>query len=428
MMLPDVLGAIPLQVVTGGLDAPGAQRLDEVEALGRRCGRQVPIADVTPETTALVTFTTGSSGTPKGANRTHGFLLAQHRALDAHVPYEPGDTDLPAFPIFLLNNMAAGITTVVPAIDLARPADTDPERVLAQLLHERLPCATISPSLLHRMSRFAAEHGVVLDGLRRMITGGAPVGPGLVRDFARAAPGAELLILYGSTEAEPMTHVTGEEMLRWLEEEPGFAEQEGVCVGRMAEGLAWRLVRLHKGPIRLGEAGWVEWDVAEGAPGELIVAGEHVCRDYFRNDEALSRAKAQDGDTVWHRTGDVGRLDEQGRLWLVGRVHNAILRGDATLFPVTPEEVLRGLDVVRQGAFVGLPDPELGERACAAFSTAEAPADAAEEAAWCAVVREALEAAGVTVDDVRLVARVPMDPRHHSKVDYDRLRALIGAE
>jgi len=425
MMLPEVLGRIPLQIVTGGLDAPGATRLDAVEKGGRENGRNVPVAEVAPETTALVTFTTGSSGAPKGANRTHGFLHAQHVALDRHIPYEADDSDVPAFPIFLLNNMAVGITTVIPAIDLARPADTDPERLLAQLMHGELPCATISPALIGHMARHALDHGVRLDALRRMITGGAPVGPGLVRDLFAAAPNADLMILYGSTEAEPISHVTGRQMLAWLDEEPGFAEREGVCVGWVDDALRFRIVRLCRGPMELGEAGWGALDVARGEPGELLVAGEHVCRDYFRNEEAFARAKVQDGETVWHRTGDVGRLDEQGRLWLVGRVHNAILRDGRALFPVSPEQLLRDLPFVRQGAYVGLADAALGERACVAFSTRRTVAEGEDPLARGEAVRKALEEAGVVADDVVCVERIPMDPRHHSKVDYDQLRALL---
>ncbi len=417
MMLADVLGGIPIQVVTGGLDAPGAVRIDEVEAVGREVAdlqADAPAtAAVVPDTTALVTFTTGSSGAPKGANRTHGFLFAQHQALDRHVPYEPGDADLPAFPIFLLNNMAAGITTVIPAIDLARPADSDAARVVSQLRHERLQCATFSPALLGRWARHAVTTDQPLTDLRRVLTGGAPVGPGLVRDFQAAAPQAELLILYGSTEAEPIAHITGADSLARLE------GAEGVCVGEVVPELKRRLVRLTKGPLQVDDGGWSEWDVPAGEPGELLVAGEHVCRAYWRNDEAFDRAKVRDpdGDTVWHRTGDVGRIDERGRLWLVGRVHNAVLRAGRHHFPVGPEEVLRGVPGLTHGAYVGMPDDNLGERAAVAYS---ADTDLTQR------VKDALDHAGVVYDEVRRVDRIPMDPRHHSKVDYDRLRDLLA--
>ena len=84
------------------------------------------IEPVQASDTALITFTTGSSGTPKGADRTHRFLAAQHRALDKELPYLMADIDLPVFPIFSLNNLAGGVTTVLPAIDLAVPSSKTP--------------------------------------------------------------------------------------------------------------------------------------------------------------------------------------------------------------------------------------------------------------------------------------------------------------
>src|SRR6185503_17258762 len=108
---------------------------------------EAPIEAVASEQTALITFTTGSTGTPKGANRTHRFLSAQHQALRRIIPYEPGDLDLPAFPIFSLNNLASGVSTVVPAINLAAPSPSDSAALCNQIQHGRVTCATLSPSM-----------------------------------------------------------------------------------------------------------------------------------------------------------------------------------------------------------------------------------------------------------------------------------------
>jgi acyl-coenzyme A synthetase/AMP-(fatty) acid ligase len=130
------------------------------------------IAAVESEFTALITFTTGSTGTPNGANRTHRFLSAQHYALSHVIPYTEKDRDMPAFPIFSLNNLATGVTTILPALNLAAPSDRDSAILACQILHENINCTTLSPSMLVGLARYCKEHNIQLPHLRRVVTGG----------------------------------------------------------------------------------------------------------------------------------------------------------------------------------------------------------------------------------------------------------------
>ena len=172
-----------------------------------------PVAPVEKEHTALITFTTGSSGTPKGADRTHRFLAAQHYALNRHLPYVEGDVDLPVFPIFSLNNLAAGVNTVIPAIDVGTPSDRDSLILMAQMKSQNVTCVTLSPGLLNGLSKYCLDNKITLPGLRRIITGGAPVSRDDTKRIKSVCPNAEILILYGSTEVEPMGHISASEML-----------------------------------------------------------------------------------------------------------------------------------------------------------------------------------------------------------------------
>lgn len=389
-----------------------------LEALIERGGSR-PVEPVLPDTSALVTFTTGSSGVPKGADRTHGFLAAQHAALATAIPYAPDDVDLPVFPVFSLNNLAAGVTTVLPDIDLAHPSPEDGARLAAQLQELDATCATLSPSLLRAVIAAVPAVSDGLGRLRRVVTGGAPISLRDVRDFERALPDSELHILYGSTEVEPVAHLVGSEM-------PG-EEGGGVCLGTPSPELELKFVRPHRDAITLGGNGWAGWEVDPEQGGELLVSGAHVCPGYFRNPEAFARAKVVDPDgVVWHRTGDICRVDDRGRLWMLGRVHNAVHRGGRLLFPVEPELLMKGLSFVEHAAYVGIPDPELGEAAWAVFTPApgmEAPGRGAPDMEG--RVRAALEAKGIPVDRVVRADHIPLDPRHHSKVDADALRRQL---
>ena len=380
--------------------------------------KRAPLAAVDPETTALITFTTGSSGVPKGANRTHRFLSAQHLALASVIPYESGDKDLPVFPIFCLNNLASGVTTVLPAIDLARPSAQDAETLALQIREESVSCTTLSPSLFNNLAEFALDNDIALPTLRRVVTGGAPVSSDDVKRFLQVAPRAVPLVLYGSTEVEPISHITAQEMLAVK-----TAASNGVNVGRVHVALRSKFIRLIRGPVTFSS--WEALEVPPGEPGEFVVSGPHVCESYFNDDEAFARAKIRDQDgTVWHRTGDVGSLDADGNLWLVGRVHNAILRDREALFPIQAEILLKRLPGVVRAAYVGLPDRERGEIAACAILLED-------ESRTKETVKElssAFKDKHLPVDAVYVLSEFPLDPRHHSKVEYEALREKIIAD
>lgn len=380
------------------------------------------IAEIDPvesNDSALITFTTGSSGVPKGANRTHRFLAAQHSALDKELPYNEEDRDLPVFPIFSLNNLAGGVTTILPAIDLAAPSDKDAAIIINQLFSANITCCTVSPSIFVNIADYCRKNKITLSKLRRVVTGGAPVSKDNVRDFKTIAPEAEILVLYGSTEVEPIAHIEAKEMLR------DDAKRQGVNVGRISEDLEYKFIKIWRKNVELTTQGWQEWEVESGKPGELVVSGAHVCENYYNNIEAFKSTKIKESNgKIWHRTGDVGVLDEQGRLWLVGRVHNTILRANEYLFPVHAEILLKRLDFVRQAAFLGIEDSRLGEKTCAAFSIKEGFTPENIEN-YALAVKSLFSENNIPVDEVKLVSEIPMDPRHHSKVEYSKLREML---
>ncbi len=389
-----------------------------------------PTQAVAQEHTALITFTTGSTGRPKGADRSHRFLAAQHYALARHLEYGPADIDLPVFPIFSLNNIASGVTTVLPALDLSRPTPEDPSRLVAQFRSCGVTCATLSPWLFRAVADHCLERGISL-GLRRIVTGGAPVSLDDVRRMRSIAPDAQILILYGSTEAEPIAHLDAQEWIQTSESasaDPLWVEY-GTNVGRIDPGLQVRFLKLQDIPHRpADQEAFDALQVAQGEVGELLIAGEHVCQAYFRDPEATSRAKvvAPDG-SIWHRTGDLGVVDDAGFLRLVGRVHNVVHHASGPQFPVRAEMVLRKAPWVERAAYLGMPGPEGSEQAWCVVQ----PSSSARErpnAELRAELDRILSHNGVVRDRVEFVDEIPMDSRHHSKVEYAQLRAQFPTQ
>ncbi|MCY4574298.1 MAG: AMP-binding protein, partial [Gemmatimonadetes bacterium] len=244
------LRRIERHFVTAGW-APRATRWSILE-------RYEPLNSITPCDSlhdALLTFTSGSTGVPKAAVRSHGFLLAQHEALAESIELEPGEVDLPTLPIFVLANLASGVTTVIPQGDLRRPGFIEPGPVLEQIERHRVTRTVGSPALYARLLRGAraAARGksapearsecddTGLRTLRKLYTGGAPVFPPLLQELQSALPLGRVIVVYGSTEAEPISH------LDWADADPAdrsamFAGK-GLLVGRPVRQIDLRILR-----------------------------------------------------------------------------------------------------------------------------------------------------------------------------------------
>lgn len=368
---------------------------------------------VDPSQPALITLTTGSTGPPRAAPRSHALLWAQHRALSHHLGMRETDVDMPALPVFVLNNLALGIPSVLPDFDPRRPSQFDAGRVYGQIAREGVTTAGGSPAFFEHLAGWCQRTGRRLP-LRALFTGGAPLLPRTAREIL-AVTSAECHLVYGSTEAEPISGIPFSEVLERMKGRSG--QGLGLCVGRPVPEIEVRLVRPVDGPIRLGEGGWPEWEVPPGEVGEVVVAGEHVLGSYLENPEADRRAKIRDGDRLWHRTGDAAFRDAEGRLWLAGRVAHRVVRGGRTWWPLPVEIGATEHLGARHAAYLGIER----EGETAAVLCVEGVSRPSQPA----VDPEAV--LGVPVDEVltgNLV--IPRDPRHATKTDVEKLRAMLS--
>lgn len=327
---------------------------------------------------ALVSFTSGTSGQPKAIPRSHGFMMAQYRAISPLLHSDRVERDLVAFPVFTLINLAMGQTSILPNWKARKLAGLPPERLRDWIVAQEATRALLPPSLCETLAQAGGA-----EGLHTVFTGGGPVFPDVVAALQKRHGDLRVVAVYGSTEAEPIAHIEASGIT--AADSAAMQSGQGLLVGRPVADIRVRIVQ-----------------------GEIQVAGAHVNAGYL-DPAQNAENKIVEGDTIWHRTGDAGEFDARGRLWLLGRVGNAVPVDGKPLHPFAIEVAAR--------QWAGVERCALMERNGAVLVV---QGDARHLDRW----QE--NAADFGVRTVLQVAQIPMDRRHGSKVDRGALRRILG--
>ena len=177
-----------------------------------RSNQAISQAEVDYDSSALITFTTGSTGTPKAANRSHGFLREQFDALIDEIDPSYEDVDLPVLPIVLFVNLGVGCTSVIADFKMSKIHKMNSQEIINQIKKNNVNRITSSPSFIHTLTQFTIDNKIELNNIEKIFTGGGPVFPEEVNLFEKAFPNSDSKIVYGSTEAEPISSLSAREL------------------------------------------------------------------------------------------------------------------------------------------------------------------------------------------------------------------------
>ena len=407
-LLAPSVGRIPYKFVIGAF--PGAIPWSRANQLTPR----EEIVACAPDAPALLTFTSGSTGQPKAMLRSHRFLLAQHDVLHDNFAAQDagGGVSMTALPVFVLADLASGTTSLLPPGNLRRPGQIDPAPVVADILRYQPRRASASPAFWERVAIWCQRQGVTLPSLEAIYTGGAPVFPRLLDALRVCAPQAEIVTIYGSTEAEPIAHIARSDFLPG--DSAAMQSGAGLLAGPPIPEIALRILP-NRWDTPLGPYTCDEFEaacLAAGAPGEIVVSGAHVGAGYVGG-VGDAETKVRVGEVIWHRTGDAGYLDAHGRLWLLGRCAARIADALGTVYPFSVEAAASVHPAIRRSAMVAW----RGQRLL--LIEPAYPLYAGE----LDVLKQSLVWAHL--DAIRVVPRIPVDRRHNGKVDYPALTKLL---
>ena len=366
---------------------------------------------------AAILFTSGSTGPAKGVLYEHGMFDAQVRYLHSHFGYSAEEVDLPTFPLFALFDVALGMTAVIPEMDFSRPGAVDPRKIIEPIGDHAVTHMFGSPALLDRVSRYGEANGTTLPTLKRVVTAGAPVPPVVLeRMHTMLGPVAEVHTPYGATEALPVASIGSREILSDTAERT--KRGAGTCVGTPMDGLDVRIIRIDDAPV----AAWSDdLELPAGDIGEITVSGSVVTRTYHNNPGATALAKITHGASIRHRMGDVGYVDDMGRLWFCGRKAHRVVTLTGTLFTVPCEAIFNQHSRVFRSALVGV--GEAGRQLPVICIELEDDDTGSDQEV---LTREllTLAAADARTRDITTVLfhpGFPVDARHNSKISREQL-------
>ena len=366
---------------------------------------------------AAVPFTSGSTGVAKGVRWTQRLFHAQIRGIRDMFGLEAGQTTVECFASFAIHDLCIGLTVVIPDMDLSRLARVDPAKVVRAIDMFQPEVSLASPVVWDKVTRYCVREDIVLESLRTVMTMGAPIPPNLVERFTRCVSvEAELFTPYGATECLPVSKMGSKEILA---ETAALAQQgKGTCVGRPVSEATVRVIAIDEGPI-------AAWDESLALPvgeiGEIIVRGPMASPLYTDNPEATARAKIPTADGgFFHRMGDLGYLDETGRIWFCGRMSHRLQTEQGLLPAVMGENIFNGYPGVKRTAVVGVGEPGHQQPVLVVELEPEATWSPEDETQLLALADGTPWQGRIT--KVLLHGGFPVDPRHNSKIHRGELR------
>ncbi len=350
---------------------------------------------------AVLLYTSGTSGRPKGVMLTHGNLASNLAQIRRHVDFSERDIVLGVLPQF--HSFGLTVLTLLPltvGCNAVYTARFVPAKLIRLVREHRPTCFVAIPSMYNALLHAKDASREDFASLRFVVSGGEPL-PQAVFEGFRERFGVTINEGYGLTETSPVTN--------WCRPH----EWRPRSVGPALPGVLERIVDLNTGA-----------DLPPGAEGEIRIAGPNLMKGYYKLPEATAAAFDERG---YLKTGDIGRFDEAGHLHITGRLKEMLIIGGENVFPREIEEVLNRHPAVKDSGVIGKPDPMRGEVPVAFVEMKEdppgsgqlAPFDERELKGWC---RGSL--AGYKVpDEIRRVDALPRNPT--GKVMRRELKALL---
>ncbi|MFD4367200.1 fatty acid CoA ligase family protein [Rhodococcus sp. NPDC058521] len=379
-------------------------------------GSALPEAVAEEDDLLMIAFTTGSTGPAKAVEMSHGNLSAMVDQMETLSSRLAPEASLVTLPMFGVLDLFLGSRVILPPLIPSNVGSTDPAHVVDAINRFDVHTMFGSPAVLGPLLTYARAHNVVMPSVQAIFSGGAPVPDHVIGGLREVlSDTAEVHAGYGSTEAIPMSSIESRELLAGLVEKSRTGH--GTCIGRPAPRLEARIVAITDDPV-LTWADARQLDSGIDSIGEIVVAGQNVSTRYYWPEEANRIGKIQDGARVWHRTGDLGWIDDVGRIWFCGRKSQRIVTPTGPMFSVQVEQIFNAVEGVARTALVGI-----GTRGAQRPVLCVEAREGADHPAVAAALRarSADFALAASIETFLFHPSFPVDIRHNAKIGREKL-------
>jgi acyl-CoA synthetase (AMP-forming)/AMP-acid ligase II len=306
--------------------------------------------DVNPSDTAAILFTSGGTGTPKGVVYTHEIFNEQTDTLKETFHLSSKDIDMPGFPLFSLFTIAMGMKSCIPDMDPSKPSESDPKKLYQNIIDQKPSFVAGSPAIWDKLGDYCLEHKLTLPSIKYLVMFGAPVSVNMHRKFKNILTHGTTYTPYGATESLPVSNISGDYILQYTAK---LSEKgHGICIGKPVHNIEVKIIKTIDGPIKHFN------DVTlmpKFEPGEIIVRGKVVTKEYLDLPSKTLEAKIIcDDGSFWHRMGDIGYLDEEGKIWFLGRKTHRVETIESKMYPIACEAIFNLHPLVKRSALVGI--------------------------------------------------------------------------
>lgn len=374
------------------------------------CSDKFDSLEVDSEAKALIEFIKEKNGNYETLVKTQDSLIIQKKILEKFLISDPGHKVLVLFPMFILLNLLSGMTSVIPSMGFKDMEYTDVNEILGQISNETIDTIIAPPAFFDPLVETYNRIGRNVHSIKKIITVGSSVFPGTLENLKKIFPYAEIVVIHTLSELGPISELCYNDITK--EDKENMRLGKGLLTGNITENIELKIIKNTSKNLSETEVKILGND----EKGEVIVSGDCVLNKLSDKNNIIKIE-----DKIWYRTGELAYLDEQKRLWLLGKNEVEISKNDEKIYPFSIETILSFERDIKRTALI-----EKKNKVLLFIETVYNNKDKEAQFELQDKIEKRIKELEIKTDDVIFIEKIPVDKKYNERTDYHNLGKLAG--